>query len=168
MRAIREVCGAQHDESRRDRECCRTGQKGFDHRSGLDDFAEVNATGFLDGLANGCLSKRRRAQSIIAGVHVQELDRARQAIVQSRPPLLDAQRDVEIVEPDDERADDPPVREPGRRTDERRPGARPGSRNRDGTASRLRLRESRAARGCRPATTGRGAPAGASANFAAS
>ena len=60
--------------------------------------------------------KRRRAQALVAGIHAQELDRARQPIVQARPALLDPQRDVEIVKPDDQRPDDSLESQPERRT----------------------------------------------------
>ena len=133
---MRTVAGASVT-SRGDQKRGRTGEQGLDHRPGLDHLAEVDRARLLDGLPDGRFSKRRRTQALVAGIHPQELDRARQPIVQSGPPLLDAQRDVEIVKPDEERPDDPPIREPDRRTGKCGQQALPGSRSRAETASRL-------------------------------
>ena len=61
-------------------------------RPGLDDLSKVDRPGFLDRLPDGCFAQGPGTIAIIVGVHVHELDHARQAVVQPRPPLLRSAR----------------------------------------------------------------------------
>ena len=78
------------------------GPHGAQDRPRLDHLAEVDRTRFLDRLPDRRLAQGRRPVAVVAGVEVQELDRAGQPVVEARPALLDPHGDVEVGEPDEE------------------------------------------------------------------
>ncbi len=137
--AIRDVAGASTEQAVADQERRRGRRQRPDHRLGLDHLAEVDRARLLDGLPDRRFPQAPASPPESSSrIHPQELDRARQPIVQARPPLLDPQRDVEIVKPDEQRPDDPLVHQPERPARNAQPGAPPGSRSRGETASRPR------------------------------
>ena len=102
-------------------------------RPPLDRLAEVDRSGLLERLPDRRLAHRARAEPVVVvGRDREELDRARQPVVQARPALLDPQGDVEVGEPDDQRARPRAGRPASRRGRPGRPGTRAGRRRRGG------------------------------------
>ena len=85
----------------------------------LDDLAEIDPAGLLDGLPNRRIPQGRRPVAIVARVEPEELDRAGQPVVQTRPSLLDSHRDIEIGEPNEQRPQHAQVEEEQYRADHR-------------------------------------------------
>ena len=73
----------------------------------LDHLAKVDRAGFLDRLANGCLARSRASheRSSVGDRECTKLDGARQAVIQSRPTLLDSHGNVEIGESHEKRTE---------------------------------------------------------------
>ena len=111
--------GRQHDQGRR-RPAAPPTPASSARITGLGSITSRKSIALASSTALRTVASRSAGEpiAIVAGIHAQELDRARQPIVQARPPLLDPQRDVEIGKPDDQRPDDPldtPARSPPRR-----------------------------------------------------
>ncbi len=116
------------DESAREEQGRRRERQGTVDRSRLDHRAEVDGTCLVERLLDRRRAQLGRAEAVVDVLELEELDRARQAVVQAGPAILNPKGDVQIGEADDQRREDVTVRQPAGQSNQRQQQCEPHAR----------------------------------------